>query len=158
MLRRLALTVLMLAMPSVAGAQEGGVLAEYWASSGSLPPEYAWSVSVTIHADGRVILKRCKGYEKEGPACKTRKGRAEAAGLDAIRAAVAASGLVETPARQAEDIPVGGGSSGGAVYVEGAKVDLPAFPAEPDAPRVGAVLSAITAAIPDKLGRHLGGN
>jgi hypothetical protein len=158
MLRRLFLATMMLVSPSVAPAGEGEVLAEYWASSGSLPPEYVWSVRVSIRVDGRVILMQCKGYETDGPACKKLKGKTAVDRLDAIRAAVAASGLVETPAREADEIPVGGGSSGGSVNVDGAKVDLPAFPAESDAPRVGAVLAAITAAIPERLTRHLDGN
>jgi len=150
MLRRLVLAALTLVSHSAA-AQEAEVLAEYWASSGSLPPQYAWSVSVSIRVDGVVILKRCKGYATDGAACTTQEGRAEAERLDAIRAAIAASGLVETPASQNENIPAGGGSTGGAVYVDSTKVNLPAHPAEADAQRVGDVLSTIVAALPERL-------
>ena len=69
----------------------------------------------------------------------------------AILAAARDSGLDHKPAAKMTDIPVGGGSEGGAVWLDGRKVVLPAFPAEADAGRVRAVLSAITAAIPQRL-------
>ncbi len=147
MFRRLVVALMLLVSPPVQ-ADEAEVLAEYWQSSGSLPPQYAWSVSVSIHADRVVIVKRCKGFDKNGPNCTTQRVTADAARLDAIRAVVAASGLVETPAREATDFPVGGGSSGGTVYYDGTKVVLPPFPAEPDVQRVGTVLAAIVSALP----------
>lgn len=132
-------------------ARAGEVLATYWTNSGSLPPEYAWDVTVTIEATGKVTLRRCTGYETSGPACKTRTGKANAAQLEAIRLAVADSGLLEKPAREAEDFPIGGGSSGGEVLIDGQSVELPPFPADPDVKRVAAVLSAVYAAIPERL-------
>ncbi|PTE15398.1 hypothetical protein [Pseudogemmobacter blasticus] len=151
MLRRLALTLTLLSVPLAGQAEDAPVLATYWANSGSLPPEYAWDVSVTILADGHLTLKHCKGYETEGPACKTRKATVGADALAGIRAAVTEQGLDRKPARKEEDIPVGGGASGGAVYLDGQKINLPAFPAKADIPRVNAVLTAITAAIPQRL-------
>lgn len=138
----------LIALSAPLHAQE---LATYWANSGSLPPEYAWDVTVTIQADGQLVLKHCKGYETEGPACKTRKAKVAPAQLDAIRTAAAEADLLATPARQTEDIPVGGGSSGGSVTINGEKRDLPAWPIEADAERVGNVLSFIYAAIPARL-------
>ena len=60
--------------------QDAPVLAEYRTDSGSLPPEYAWETSVTILEDRQLTLKHCKGYETDGPACKTRKATVSAAG------------------------------------------------------------------------------
>lgn len=153
-MRRFAIMGL-LSLPLPASAQG---LATYWANSGSLPPEHAWNVNVTIAADGTLVLKHCTGYETEGPACKTRKAKVDAAQLDAIRAAVAEADLVATPARQAEDVPPGGGSAGGSVILDGETVVLPAWPVAQDAERVAAVLNAITAAIPARLGRFMSGN
>lgn len=159
MKRRLSLLAFCLAAPLGAVAEEAAPLAEYWASSGSLPPEYAWSVDVSIAADGALTLKHCKGYETEGPACRIRRAQVDQDRRDAILAAVRDSGLDRTPAAEMTDIPVGGGSDGGAVWLDGQKVVLPAFPAETDAGRVRAVLSAITAAIPQRLKtRFLDGN
>lgn len=142
MLCRLALSVAMALAPLAAHADAAGLLAEYWTDSGSLPPEYAWETKVRITADGALTLRYCTGYETEGPACKTRKGRVDEAHRAAILAVVAEGGLLAKPARQTEDIPVGGGATGGKVYVEGQPIALPAFPVEQDAARVGAVVKA----------------
>jgi hypothetical protein len=150
MLSRLALTVALALAPLATHAEESALLAEYWADSGSLPPEYAWETKVSITADGKLTLIYCVGYETEGPGCKTRKAKVDEADRAAILAAVMAGDLVDKPARQTEDIPVGGGATGGRIYVDGQPVSLPAFPVDHDAARVGAVLNAIEAAIPDR--------
>lgn len=149
MIRATVLALSLLASPLSAAE----VLAEYWASSGSLPPEYAWDVTVTIHTDGQVILTHCKGYATEPPGCKTRKGKADATRLDAIRAAVVEADLLANPARASDEITVGGGSSGGKVTIDGEERSLPSFPVIEDANRVGLVLQAIYAAIPTRLSK-----
>jgi hypothetical protein len=153
-LRAPALAALLTLVPTLAAADQ--TLATYYASSGSLPPEYAWSVDVTITDTGKVTLKHCKGYETEGPACTTRTGKANAAQIEAIRIAVAESGLLETPAQEAppEEIPIGGGSSGGSVTIDGQTVTLMAFPRSEDANRVGKVRAVIYAAIPPRLAKR----
>jgi hypothetical protein len=153
MLKRLLLLGL-LASPAL--AEDAPVLAEYWANSGSLPPEYAWETSVSIREDGALLLKHCKGYETEGPACKTRKAKVAPADLEAIRLAAEASGLREAPALAPDAVMVGGAVTGGVVYLDGGKVVLPSDTREEDAARVAAVLRAIEAAIPARLGRFLG--
>lgn len=150
MISRLALAATLTFFPLAARAQDANLLAEYWTDSGSLPPEYAWETNVTISPDGKLTLRYCTGYETEGPACKTRKAKVDEAHRAAILAAVTAGDLVAKPARQTEDIPVGGGATGGKVYVDGQPVALPSFPTEQDAARVAAVVTAIEAAIPDR--------
>jgi hypothetical protein len=151
MVRRIALAALTLILPAAAMAQQGEVLAEYWSRSATVAPQYAWSLTVSIGVDGRTTVKRCTGYESEGPACRVQVGMAGPDSLEAIRAATAASGFLETPAGEASEISVGGETSGGTVYLEGVKVVLPAFPAARDVPGVDAVLNAIVAAIPRQL-------
>ena len=149
----LKLLALLLLTATAAIAQDAPVLAEYWTDSGSLPPEYAWETSVTILEDGRLTLKHCKGYETEGPACKTRRAKVSDDALSAILAAAQDSDLAEHPAQQAEYPMVGGGLTSGAVYLGGAKITLLSQPADADAARVGKVLSAIAAAIPPRFDR-----
>lgn len=48
---------------------------------------------------------------------------------------------------------VGGGLTSGAVYIDGKKIVLLSQPVEEDAARVGKVLSAIAAAIPQRFDR-----
>lgn len=151
MLRALVLCLL----PLPALAQEPPVLATYYADSGSLPPEYAWETNVTIYEDGRLTLRRCTGYETEGPACKDRKAKVEPAALQAIREAALASGLAETPAKPTEYPQVGGEVTGGAVYLNGVKLPLLSQPTEADAARVATVLRAVAAAIPPRFNRFL---
>jgi hypothetical protein len=152
-------TVFALTLLSVPAMAQDSLLAEYWANSGSLPPEYAWDVTVTVSSEGLLVLKHCKGYETEGPACKTRKATVSPATLAAITAAAEAAGLAESPARQVEDVPVGGSAAGGAVWLDGTRYLLPAWPVEEDAARVGSVLAAVAAAIPARLqNRFLKGN
>ena len=134
-------------------AQDAPVLAEYWTDSGSLPPEYAWETTITILEDGTLTLKHCKGYETEGPACKIRRARVAEEALAVIRTAAAESGLAKDPARETETPMVGGGLTGGLVYVEGQEVRLLSQPAKADADRVGKVLAAIAAAIPARFDR-----
>ena len=149
----LKLLALLLLTATAAIAQDAPVLAEYWTDSGSLPPEYAWETSVTILEDGRLTLKHCKGYETEGPACKTRRAKVSDDALSAILAAAQDSDLAEHPAQQAEYPMVGGGATSGVVYLDGGKIALPSQPADADAARVGKVLSAIAAAIPPRFDR-----
>lgn len=155
MISRLALTAALAfaplaATPFAAFAQDPAPFVEFWDDSGSLPPEYAWSTEVSITTDGKLTLRYCINYESDGPGCKTRKAKVEKARMDAILAAVAAGDLRTKPARATEDIPVGGGATGGKVFVDGQAVPLPSFPIDADAARVGAVLDAIRAAIPER--------
>jgi hypothetical protein len=155
MLRRIALAAAMAMAPLAAGAEEPAVLAQYWTNNGSLPPEYAWEASITIHADGKLELKRCKGYETTGPACKTRRATVSDADLQAIGDAARASGLLEDPALETPEIMIGGGLTGGVVYLDGQKISLLSQPIAEDAERVASVLRAIRAAVPDRLTRLL---
>ncbi len=148
-MRRLLPSLALVALPLPALAEE--VLAEYWANSGSLPPEYAWSLKVAIDADGGVTLKDCKGYATEPPGCAISKGQTTPEKLQAIRDAVAGAGLIDRPARSAEEIMVGGGSTGGKVLLDGVEVPLPSQPIAEDAARVGQVLAAIRDAVPRRL-------
>lgn len=136
-------------------AQDAPVLVEYATDSGSLPPEYAWETSITIQADGRLTLKHCKGYETEGPACKTRRATVSDDDLAAILAAARDSNLATTPARPTEYPMVGGGSTSAVVYLDGTEVVLLSQPADADAERVGKVLAAIAAAIPPRFDRFI---
>lgn len=153
MLKRV-LFLALIASPAL--AEDAPVLAEYWTNSGSLPPEYAWETSVSIREDGALTLKRCTGYETEGPACKTRRAKVAPEVQEAIRAAATASGLRETPAGQPDEVMVGGSQTGGLVYLDGARILLPSDTLPGDRERVGAVLRAISAAIPRRFSRFLG--
>lgn len=157
-MRRVWAAALALAPFSV---QAQALVAEYWANSGSLPPEYAWDVNVTFRDDGSVALRHCKGYATEGPGCTLRKGKVTREALDAIRqAAVDADLPSRWPQRAPDDeIPIGGGAAGGAVWWQNEKIVLPGFPARADAERVAAVLTVIRDAIPDRLEkRFIAGN
>jgi hypothetical protein len=152
MTRLLTLATLVLSL-APAQAQDAPVLAEYWTDNGSLPPPYAWQTNVTILTDGKLTLKHCKGYETDG--CRTRRAKVTPEALEAIRTAAADSGLAARPARETEQPIVGGGLTGGVVYLDGRKVILIEQPAEPDVPRVTVVLDAIEAAIPARFDRFL---
>jgi hypothetical protein len=136
-------------------AEEAPILAQYWTDSGSLPPEYAWETTVTIYDDGMLELTHCTGYETEGPACKHRRAQVAEDARQAIRDAAAESGLKDNPARESEYPMVGGGLTGGLVYVDGVKVKLLSQPADADVTRVGAVLKVIAQAIPTRFDRFL---
>lgn len=128
-------------------------LATYWEQSGTVPPEYAWRLSVDIADDGALSLRYCRGYETEGPACWSAESALRPEALAAIEAAAAASGLAGNPAAELADseIPVGGGARGGTVILDGQTLRLPPFPQHHDAARVETVLDAIAAAIPADL-------
>lgn len=153
--RRLAFALAFAAMPFMAEAEDALILAEYWTDSGSLPPEYAWDTTVTIRVDGALTLKHCTGYETEGPACKTRRAKVAEEALAAIRTAAADSGLAEKPARETDTPIVGGGLTGGRVFLDGVEVKLISQPVTADTERVGSVLKAIAAAIPTRFNRFL---
>lgn len=156
MLKQLALAAALVAAALPTLAEEAPILAEYWTDSGSLPPEYAWETKVSIHADGQLDLKYCKGYETEGPGCKTRKAQVRPEQIEAIHAAIAASELGTRPAKDSEEVMVGGGLTGGQVFVDGVAIKLPSQPANADANRVGDVLRAIRAAVPARFERFFG--
>jgi hypothetical protein len=145
--------VLLLLTATAAIGQDAPVLAEYRTDSGSLPPEYAWETSVTILEDRQLTLKHCKGYETDGPACKTRRATVSKDTLAAILAAARDSDLAAKPALPTEYPMVGGGLTSGVVYLDGEKITLLSQPAEADVPRVGKVLAAVAAAIPPRFDR-----
>lgn len=152
MLKPLALLI---ALTLPAQAQDAAILAEYWTDSGSLPPEFAWDTTVTILTDGQLTLKHCKGYETEGPACKTRRAKVTDDALAAIRTAATGSGLATKPARETDTPMVGGGLTGGRVVLDGTEIKLISQPVEADAVRIAPVLQAIAAAIPARFNRFL---
>lgn len=155
MTRLIPALVLVLMTTGTARAEDAPVLAEYWTNSGSLPPEYAWETTVTILTDGQLTLKHCKGYETEGPACKTRRAAVPTGAIAAIRTAAVESGLATKPATETDMPTVGGGLTGGVVYLDSTKITLLPQPSEADAPRVGMVLDAIASAIPPRFDRFL---
>jgi hypothetical protein len=126
-------------------------VAEYAERSGSLPPPYAWNWGALILSDGTVTVTYCRGYATEPPGCATVTGRVADGALDGIAAAVARAGLPGAPMRQADEVPVGGGSRDGAVWLAGRRFDIPAFPSDADAQRAAATLAAILSAVPPDL-------
>ena len=137
---------------------EDAILATLHATSGSLPPPHAWSISVTIGTNGLVTAKRCKGYETDGPACVSGTATTTPAALDAIRSAARTSGLAKHPAAMANPPMVGGGVLSGTVTLDGQRIELVAQPAPGDAERVNTVIEVVGAAIPRELDRILSGD
>ena len=133
-----------------------GILATLDATSGSLPPPHAWSVSITIATDGLVTAKRCKGYETDGPACKTATATTTPEKLEAIRGAVEASGLATRPAKPLDPPMVGGGSLSGTVTLDGQTIEMIAQPVPEDAERVNTLIDVVGAAVPHELDAILG--
>lgn len=154
-MKKLLLALTLAAIPLAALAEESPIVATYGTHNGSLPPEYAWDNHVVIHADGKIEVRHCTGYETEGPSCKSRRGKVAPEALETIRAAALASGLLEKPAAEAEDLMVGGGGTWGSVFLDGKEIKLMSEPAEADANRVGDVLRAIAKTIPDRFDRFM---
>lgn len=126
-------------------------LVEYAASSGSLPPEYAWNTQVVIWTDGKLKLTHCKGYQTDGPSCTISHAQIAAADIDRIIAALSASHLANRAAKAQDSPPVGGGSQRATFWMDDKPIVLPAFPIESDQRRVRDVLDSIIAAIPKDL-------
>jgi hypothetical protein len=148
-----ALVMAASALPVAAWAE--GVFVDWTAKSGSLPPPYAWSVTVRIMDSGTLSLTRCSGYATEGADCTTHRALVPAHSLGAIRAAVAGAGLAERPLREMEMFPVGGSTVMAVIATEAGPVVVPPFPVEDDAERAGLVLRAIYDAIPRPLAQAL---
>ncbi len=154
MLRPLAV-VLALVLPAQA---EDALLATLDARSGTVAPPYAWSVSISIAADGLVTAKRCKGYETEGPACKSATAPTTPEMLEAIRIAAKASGLAANPAKPLDPPMVGGGTISGTVILDGKAIEMIAQPVPEDAERVNTLIDIVGAAVPRELDPILGGD
>lgn len=135
----------------LAAQAETEVLATLSATSGSLPPTFAWTIEVTVSTTGWVTVTRCAGDETEGPACKTGAGAAGPDGVPGILRAAKASLLVDRPATAIDPPMVGGGLTTGSVILGDHTITLIAQPVEEDEPRVTAVLGAIFNAIPEDL-------
>ncbi len=149
MLKQSLVTALLL-LP-VSAMAESDVMATLTAHSGSLAPPFAWSVEVTVSADGWVTVTRCAGYETEAPACKAAEGAAVSDGVEGILRAAKASQLADRPAIARNPPKVGGAWTSGTVFLRGGTIDLIAQPIEADEPRVQTVLAAIVAAMPETL-------
>ncbi len=134
------------------------LLATLDARSGTVAPPYAWSVSIRIAADGLVTVKRCKGYETEGPACTTGTATTKPEMLEAIRSAARASGLASRPAKPLDPPMVGGGTISGTVILYGNAIEMIAQPVPEDAERVNTLIDIVGAAVPRELDPILGGD
>jgi hypothetical protein len=133
-----------------AQAEEVSTFARWGENSGSLPPEYAWDYTVHFQDDRRVEVTYCKGYAEAAPGCATATTRLSKKKYAALIEALTplAADLAAHPAKDAADIPVGGGSIYGRITLNGDDIALPAFVAEEDGARVKAVLDLLQAATP----------
>jgi hypothetical protein len=144
-------------LTATAALAEDAPLATLTATSGSLPPPHAWSVAITIGANGLVTAQRCKGYETEGPACKTATATATPEALEAIRKAAKASGLATHPAKPLDPPMVGGGTIRGTVLLDGQTIEMIPQPVPEDAERVNTLIDIVGAAVPRELDALLSG-
>lgn len=144
---RTALLLGLLAAPALADELPPALVVEYGYDNGTLPPDYREEFRVSIYSNTSATLTACRGYAPEG--CVRRDAAVRDVKLYAIRRAAEASGLAERPAALNPEPPIGGGLRWGKVQWGELVVDLPALPAKADAARVGAVLDAIDAAIPE---------
>lgn len=137
-------------MAGSASAQDSDAFAMWSESSGSLPPEYAWDYTVSYFPDRRGQVEYCKGYSDAAPGCAIARFRLPKQAFADLQAALEPleADLAAAPAMPAVDFPVGGGSVGGLLRMNGREVRLLSFPAESDAPRVAAVLTVLRAATP----------
>ena len=147
-MKRLWLALALLAGSALAGpalAEDGEAFARWGENSGSLPPEYAWDYSVSFFPDRRGEVEYCKGYANEAPGCAVSRFRLSKKAFAALQEALAPleADLAAKPAVSVADFPVGGGSVGGMLRMNGREVKLLQFPNEADAPRVGAVLGLL---------------
>ncbi|MBL9047497.1 MAG: hypothetical protein JNK34_09350 [Tabrizicola sp.] len=154
-MKTLFFAAILAALPLAATAEDNAIFVSYGYSTGSLPPEYTYSNEVTIFADGRLTVTHCKGYETEGPDCKTRKGKADAEAMQAIRDAAIASDLAARPAREPEFPMVGSDGTWGSVFVDGLEYVLLWETHAEDADRTGEVKRAIAAAIPKRFAKFM---
>ena len=99
-----------LALATSGLTKEPAVLARNKPNNCCLSPEYAMDVTITIRADGKLILKLCEGYATNSPGCITRRAKVSESVLEAIRAAATASGPAEGPTVKTPDFPVGDGA------------------------------------------------
>ncbi|MGA0540341.1 hypothetical protein [Neotabrizicola sp. VNH66] len=142
---RLAAALFLALVAAPALAEDASPIAVWGEDSGTLPPEYAWSYTVTFTTDRRVTVEYCKGYADTAPGCATVKKRLTKASFAAFQAELAplALGLLEDPARTDPDPPIGGGAFFGKLNVDGEDVALPAFPVDEDKPQVDAILQVL---------------
>jgi len=149
-MKRLGLVLALLSAPAV--AQDRDAFAVWGESSGSLPPEYAWDYTVSFFPDRHGEVTYCKGYSDAPPGCATTRFRLTRPDFAALQTALAPleADLAAKPAAEAVDIPVGGGSVGGRLQMNGRDLRLPAFPAEADAARVDAVIRLLRENTPER--------
>ena len=90
-------------------------------------------------------MEYCKGYADSAPGCAVSRFRLSKTAFAELEAALEPleADLAANPAKPAVDFPVGGGSVGGLLRMNGREVKLLQFPAEADAARVGAVLDLL---------------
>lgn len=154
MLRGLAV-ILAFTLPAQA---EDALLATLEVRSGTVAPAHAWSVSISMTTDGLVTVRRCSGYETDGPACMTVTSSAAPEKLKAISSAARISGLATRPAKPLDPPMVGGGSISGTVILDGKTIEMIAQPDPEDAERVNTLIDIVRGAIPRELDPMLGGD
>lgn len=156
-MKTLLFAVTLAFLPAVTLAEDSPVLAVYNSDSGSVEPRYQWTTTVTIHEDGQIELEHCKNFEAATPTCRTRNGKAVPGGVEAIREATLASGLIDKPATPSEAVIVGGSAPSATVYIDGQPVEILSEPDFADRDRVNAVKAAIEAALPARFQRLVTG-
>jgi hypothetical protein len=97
-----------------------------------------------------VTARYCKGYATEALGCAESSQTLSDADFAAFTAALAtmAESFGARAPGQAEDIPVGGGSSSGRILTARGAIYLPAFPAAVDAPPVAAAMALLQSQTP----------
>jgi hypothetical protein len=155
MMKILLLSLFLVTTGTAVLAETAAVIAVWSDSSGSLPPEHAWGYKVEYLADGTVRATYCKGYETEAPGCARVKRKLSAAAQKAMGDAIEpyAEDLIDNPPQSvtADEIPVGGGSIGGVIFLDETAVELPSYPRAIDAERVQAVLKILQDSTPINL-------
>lgn len=135
------------APPAETAETAAETLAVWGEDSGSLPPEYAWSYTVSFLSDGMVRAEYCKGYADAAPGCATSQSRMtegeQTAAAEAFR--TVAEDLAAHPPRvvSPEDMQVGGGMAFGWILLDDRKIELPGQLHDADRARVAALVKVL---------------
>lgn len=118
---------------------------------GSLPPPYHYEYTITLAADGSGLMTMVPDYP--GPAVPVweQPFSIPLEEVDRLHDLMIAQGLLQERWRERDDPPVGGSYAHLSVTRAGSTIEIPAFPAEGQAARAGAIFAAVEAIVPQAI-------
>jgi hypothetical protein len=144
---------LLVACAQASEAPAAPPIGQWNVTSGAFPPESSWTYAVTFSADQKVTAKYCLGYATTAPGCATAVADLTAEQFASLQAQLGpiTADMVAHPPQEASVTPEGSPATFLTLFPQDTVLNVPAFPAPADGPRVSAAIALLQSFTPEGL-------